>query len=137
MFDRILLPVDGSEHSKRAALMAAAVASKFGAEVIVFHAVEFKYTGVAAYALETWEEAQDLVDDVVRALKDEGISARPEVHEGAAGRAAPAILDLVKREGVDLIVMGSRGLTDLRGLLVGSTTHKILHLGGCPVLVVR
>jgi nucleotide-binding universal stress UspA family protein len=53
------------------------------------------------------------------------------------GRAARVILELASAEGADVIVLGSRGLSDLAGLVLGSVTHKVLHLAHCPVLVVR
>jgi nucleotide-binding universal stress UspA family protein len=53
------------------------------------------------------------------------------------GSTAPAILDAEKALGADLIVMGTRGLSDFAGLLLGSVAHKVIHHVQCPVLVVR
>ena len=66
---------------------------------------------------------------------------RGEGDGGGAGSlaslVAPEILAEAEESGASLIIMGSRGLSDLKGLLVGSTTHKVLHLGRLPVLIVR
>ncbi len=53
------------------------------------------------------------------------------------GDAAQRILQAAKDEGVDLIVMGSRGFSDLKGLLVGSVSHKVSHVAPCTVMTVR
>jgi len=53
------------------------------------------------------------------------------------GQAVPEILDLANKIHADLIVMGSRGLSDLKGLLMGSVSHRICQLAGCPCLTVR
>jgi len=58
-----------------------------------------------------------------------------------SGHVAREILDEAEDEAEDAhastIVMGTRGLSDLGGIVIGSTTHKVLHLGKIPVLVVR
>ena len=53
------------------------------------------------------------------------------------GQAARILLDIATEEDAGLVIMGSRGLGDLAGMLLGSTTHKLLHLTQIPVLVVR
>jgi nucleotide-binding universal stress UspA family protein len=136
MFERILVGVDGSEPSKRAAGVAADLARKLQTEVVVVHVKERDITWAGGVDLETPEEAQDLVDDTVRTLKDLGVSARGEVHSAVYGRAARVILEAANDSGTDVIVMGSRGLSDMAGLVMGSVTHKVLHLARCPVLVV-
>ncbi len=137
MIERILLAVDGSEYSERAIPVAAEMAKKFGSEVIVFHVRGTAVGRAVVYAPETVDEAAALVDRVAKWLKDEGVSARGEVVTSIHGREAREILETAKAEDADLIVMGSRGLGDLAGLLVGSVTHKVLHLTDRPVLVVR
>jgi nucleotide-binding universal stress UspA family protein len=53
------------------------------------------------------------------------------------GNATREILQLANEISADIIVMGSRGLSDFAGLVMGSVAHKVLHLARCPVLVVR
>jgi nucleotide-binding universal stress UspA family protein len=137
MFEHILLAIDGSEPARRATEVAADLARNVRAEVVVLHVKERDVTWAGGADLETPQEAHDLVEETVRMLKDRGLSARGEVHLSVYGRAARVILEAAGDAGADLIVMGSRGLSDLAGLVVGSVTHKVLHLAHCPVLVVR
>jgi nucleotide-binding universal stress UspA family protein len=137
MFEHILLAVDGSEPSRRATEVTADLARKVRAEVVVVHVKEREVTWEFTVELETSEEAQELVDGTVRTLKDAGVSARGELHNAVFGRAARVILETADAAGADLIVMGSRGLSDLAGLVMGSVTHKVLHVARCPVMVVR
>jgi nucleotide-binding universal stress UspA family protein len=137
MFEKILLAVDGSAPSDRATKAAADLALKLGSDVLVVNVRETETTWLGAQELEASPEAQDLVDETVAALKDQGIGARGEVQHSVYGRAARVILEMGSEEGADLIVLGSRGLSDLAGLVLGSVTHKVLHLAHCPVLVVR
>ncbi len=137
MFDKIVLAVDGSEPSNRAVAVAEDIAGKLGAEVIVVHVKEREPSRAGVFPLETSEEASDIVDQAVRQLKDAGVSARGELFGSIYGRAARVILEAADEQGAGLLIMGSRGLSDLAGLVLGSVTHKVLHLAHCPVLVVR
>jgi nucleotide-binding universal stress UspA family protein len=56
---------------------------------------------------------------------------------GLTGQTAKAIVDEARAFDADLIVMGSRGLSDFQALLVGSVAHKVLHYAHCAVLIVR
>jgi nucleotide-binding universal stress UspA family protein len=137
MFEKILLAVDGSAPSDRAVREAADLATRLGSEIVVVHVIETEHTWAGGVELDGPEEAYELVERTVRALKDEGIGARGEIQRSIYGRAARVILELASEEGASVIVLGSRGLSDLAGLVLGSVTHKILHLSHCPVLVVR
>ncbi len=137
MFDRILLAVDGSEHSRKAAEVAGDLGRTYHAEVVALHVREHELTWGTDVDLETPDEANDLVDGVVLRLKEEGTSARGEVRRAPLGSTPREILAVAEEEGVSLIVMGTRGLTEWGSLLMGSVAHKVLHLATCPVLVVR
>jgi nucleotide-binding universal stress UspA family protein len=136
MFERILLSLDGSEHARRAGDITADLAELAGASVTVVHIQQTP----TAWALDfdptiMWADSE-LVDDVVRDLKDRGIDARGEVRL-PQGSVAHEIINLAKEIDASLIVMGSRGLTDGEALFFGSMSHKVVHLATCPVLVVR
>ena len=67
---------------------------------------------------------------------------RPDEHDRFAesvisGKVAQEIMDVAASEDAGLIVMGSRGMSDWQGLLIGSVAHKIVHLSSVPVLIVR
>jgi nucleotide-binding universal stress UspA family protein len=137
MFERILLAVDGSEHSMKAVGVAGDLARRYGGEVIVLHVREHEITWGADIDIETADEARSLVDGVVRVLKDSGTNVRGEVVRVPLGQTPRAILDMATEEGSGLIVMGTRGLSDWGRLLMGSVAHKVVHLAEVPVLVVR
>lgn len=137
MFERILLAVDGSEHSDRAVRVAGDLARHYGGEVVVLHVREHEVTWGADIDVETADEARTLVDRVVRELKDAGTNVRGEVVRVPLGQTPRAILDMVREEDAGLIVMGTRGLSDWGRLLMGSVAHKVVHLAEVPVLVVR
>jgi nucleotide-binding universal stress UspA family protein len=136
MFERIVLATDGSAYSAKAIPMAAEIAGKFGSEVIVVHIVEH-WSGRPGMDIEPPEVASGIADGTARQLKDQGVSARPEIRRAGPGHAAREILNVAEAEGASLIVMGSRGLGDWSGLLLGSVAHKVLHLSRLPVLVAR
>ena len=138
MVTRILLAVDGSEPSARAIPFAGELARRFGAEIIVFHALE-EVSGHPADEVSEVRlaEATHLTERAVRWLKDEGVSARGETRPCYFGHVPREVLRVARNEDADLIVMGSRGLSSLRGLLLGSVAHKVLQLAEVPVLIVR
>jgi nucleotide-binding universal stress UspA family protein len=137
MFERILLAIDGSPEAERGIPIAQSLASVDHGEVIVFHVMEREVTLMGTFPLEYGKDATELVDGIVRRLKDSGVAARGDLQIGARGWAAHEIVEAAVREDVDLIIMGSRGLSKLSDLLLGGVTNKVLHLSDRPVLVVR
>jgi nucleotide-binding universal stress UspA family protein len=137
MFERILLAVDGSRNSAKAIPVAADLASRYGSDVLVFHVREHEVALGLDVDAETPDEAMNLVDGIVRELKDAGVSVRGEIVRVPLGQTPRAILDAARDENVSLIVMGTRGLSEWSRLLMGSVAHKVVHLAAIPVLVVR
>jgi nucleotide-binding universal stress UspA family protein len=70
-------------------------------------------------------------------LKAAQVKASGETRAGLSGEQAKAIVDEASRFDADLIIMGSRGLSDFQALLLGSVAHKVVHYAHCPVLIVR
>jgi nucleotide-binding universal stress UspA family protein len=137
MFKHILVAIDGSTYSQEALPTAIEVAQRFGSDVYVLHVSEHDRGRAAVFSVETPAEATRMVGDAVKTVRDAGIAAQGELRDAAAGRVAKAIVETVADKGIDLVVMGSRGLSDVQGLLLGSVTHKVMQLADVPVLVDR
>ena len=137
MFKHILVAIDGSTYSQQALPTAIEVSRKFGSDVIVLHVSEHDSGRAAAYSLETPADAARLVADAVKVIRDAGITANGELRDMAPGHVAKAIVETATAKNIDLIVMGSRGLSDVQGLLLGSVTHKVIQMAKIPVLVNR
>jgi nucleotide-binding universal stress UspA family protein len=137
VFDKVLLAVDGSAHACRAVPVAVDLAKKSGGEVVILHAREFRLAKGVAYTPEDSQEATTLVDRVRDQIAAAGVPVRGRVVTSHEGRAAQAILEAAEIEEADAIVMGSRGLSELAGLLLGSVAHKVIQLSHCPVVVAR
>ncbi len=138
MFDKLVVALDASEHAAPVLNAASELASKFGSTVLVLHVIEMGYPARAVGApLEAHDEAQKIVDDAVATLEAQGVTATGIVRASPHGRVAGVICDEARENGATAIVTGTRGLSDLEGILVGSTTHKLLHMTDLPVLVVH
>ena len=112
-YNRILLPVDGSEHSMHA----------------VAHAVSL----VPEEAVKN--DASLITQPVMDVIAKDNIACREKIVLHTS--TAEGIIETAEDMKCDLIVMGSRGRSDIEGLLLGSVTHKVLTLATVPVLVVR
>jgi nucleotide-binding universal stress UspA family protein len=139
MYDRILVAVDHSDISDRAVVAARDLSVLSKGEVWVLHLRERETApkvGVLAPA-ETTDDANAAVAAAVDVLAQAGVKAHGEIRNTIFGYAAREIINDAGEVNADVIVMGSRGRGDLAGLLLGSTTHKVVHLSDRPVLVVR
>ena len=137
MFNRILVAIDASQHSKRAVPTALEIAQKFRSEVFVLHVSEHDRGRSVVYADESAAEATRLVGDAVKVMREGGVGATGAVHDAAEGHVAKDIVQTADDLRSDLIVMGSRGLSDIQGILLGSVTHKVIQLAPVAVLVAR
>ncbi len=140
MFDKILLAVDGSDHALHAARIAAEMAR--GMKPKEFRIV-VSYDSIPVYLGEPnmqfaidnrKKDAEEILD---KAIKEVG--AIPcEIHtEMIEGDSATAIIDVATTRESNIIIMGSRGLGRLAGLVLGSTSQKVVAHAPCPVLIVR
>jgi nucleotide-binding universal stress UspA family protein len=141
MFDRILLPTDGSEGAERAAGHARTYARTFGATVHVVSVVDVRQYSSTSDELDDVgrkqrdrlrEEAEDAVATAEDALGDE-VAVVTDILQGIPHES---ILDYAADSDADLLVMGTHGRTGLQRLLVGSTTERVARLADRPVLTV-
>jgi len=150
MIERILVATDGSDHAAKAVEFAADLAVKYGAHLIVLHAVSDWGSGRVPDELAAYEKAEHMhvTERDIRVGIANEILHRAEAAaraEGADdldvmlvdGRASKAILETAKARNVDLIVLGSRGLGDAQSLLMGGVSHKVSHLAPCTCITVK
>lgn len=147
MYQRILVPTDGSALSKKAVRSAVELAATLGAEVVALHVVPRYPTsyfegGISVAPQEVsrierqWaENGQALADDVGKAAAKAGVAAKAVT--ARSDLVAEAILAAAKKHRCDLIVMASHGRKGLKRLLLGSETQHVLTHGNIPVLVLR
>lgn len=136
MFERILVATDSSEPSARAVEFAASLAGEHGSEIVVFHAVPRVVSRFGISDAEEPDAGRELVDGIVRDLKDRGLNARGEVVRVLEGHMSRGIVESAASADADVILMGTRGRSDFGGLFLGSVTHRVLHLAEKPVIVV-
>lgn len=143
---KVLIAVDGSPESVKAARLAIKIAKNEGAAVIAFHVLT-KHVYVAGYPTETAllsdsedyrKQAESYLANVWYLGRKAGIDVRKEVIERYVGFSISAVIvQFANLEGCDLIVMGTRGKSSLRKKLLGSAANGVVSNAHCPVLVVR
>lgn len=134
MIRKILLAVDATKPAREAEALAAELAARFSAEVIVLHVRQW-ILGPAGPFDEGRRRTAELVEDVAGRLREQGVRARPEIRSAYFARTARRIVEAAADDEADLIVVGSYGASGFRGTVLGGVTHKLLQLAHVPVLV--
>lgn len=138
---KILMPTDFSPTSERAFEYAAAMAQRFGAALHVIHVVAYPME-VAAWPDAYWVEItglrQRLREDAERQIgallgSVEGVAVTTEVLDGNPARM---IIEVARKRGCQLIVMGTHGHGGVAHLLLGSVAERVVRTAPCPVLTV-
>jgi nucleotide-binding universal stress UspA family protein len=144
---KILVPLDGSEWSFRAAKYAIKIAKLANTEIVCVHAVvslpSTAYANVHAgvliprYMEEAKKEAQKWYDEVSAIAKKAGVVRLSAETILDAFSVADAIITYAERSNVDLIVIGTKGRTGLKKFVLGSVASGVISHAKSPVLVVR
>ncbi len=140
---RILVPIDFSSHSVRALRHALAVADMFGASLTLLHAVENRlHPAFYGVALQSAYDADPFLDDksiaqMKKVLAEAGGDEDAAEFVVRAGVAPGVILDVAREHEVDLIVMGTHGLTGMERFFMGSVAEKVLRNAPCPVFTLK
>lgn len=153
MFSKILVPLDGSDHSFKALEAALEIADRFGSEVTLIHVTQLSLIPIITpetpfitstpivnpsdfVKLREVESrvAEEILDRGESMAREKGICVRKVRREG---HAVQEIVREAKEGNYDLIVMGRKGVSGIKELLLGSVTDGVVRHAPCSVLVVR
>ncbi len=137
-FSKIMVATDGSANADAAVASAADLAEKVGArEVLLIHVCPGCTADIDVRDANR-EEAEDLIKQKAKLFRESGAHVRTLVEiDYPPESVGAAILDAAMREKPDLIVLGSRGLSGIKGMLLGSVSNKVVQNARCPVLVIK
>jgi nucleotide-binding universal stress UspA family protein len=139
MFKKVVWATDGSEAADEALPLARALVTDGDGQLVVVHCVELTLPGKAAGRYPIHADEEDLKAKIVRQVAEldaGGVPTTLQTTRAPVGKTAQAIAEITRDQGGDVIVVGTAGHTALGGLLVGSVTQQLLHIGPCPVLAV-
>lgn len=147
---KILVPIDGSEHSDRALEFALDIADKYSAKVSLLSVAQpvvlagipyltqpvLPPTSTARYIDEMEAVHKKILSEALKKAKE----SKPDLtitKKLANGRPADKIIEIAKDENFDLIVIGSRGLGGIKEFFLGSVSDRVADEAPCPVLIVK
>lgn len=139
-FKRIIVPVDGSKLSKKAAKVGCFLAKNTKKDLILFHVNEIPAT-ILPPGQETYmpnfdeiieKNGREILNGIKKECDDKSINIKTEMTKGIPYRE---IIDFTNND--DLIVMGSKGHSTFERVLVGSVSEKVLHHSECSVMIIR
>jgi nucleotide-binding universal stress UspA family protein len=145
MYQRILVPVDGSDTAKRGLQEAILLSKALGAQMRLVHIVDDSAlalnpeTGIAAAPLvaDFAEGGKEILMEARTMAAAQGVDAETVLHENFTGRVADLIVDEARKWRADLIVMGTHASGGIRHAVMGSDAETVLHGAEVPVLLVR
>jgi len=145
-FERILVAIDGSEDSTKAVKAACAIAKCLGSKLTLLHVYSvpvYSYGGpgglpqvsIQSLAATAKEKAVAVVNEGVKMAESEGVEVTGEAQESTS--VVEAIVDTASKEKSQLVVIGTRGMTGFKKMLLGSVSNGVVNHSPCPVMVVR
>ncbi len=140
MYTKILLATDGSENARRAAAEAAGLARELSSHVILVYINNsppsqsrlVKANFDVHSILE--EDAKSEIKNTLEFYEKDGL---PYTLKVAIGDPAAEIIEIAAKEKADLIIIGSRGLGAIQGVVMGSVSRKVAQHATCPVMIVK
>ena len=147
MFSRILVPFDGSAHSMKAVETAIELARTFDSDLTFLHVTTklnlpdqlkdyIRGEQLAGHDLLAIDEAtKRIIADISVRAEAEGVKKVHTIFR--EGKPARTIVAYARSAGIEAIVMGSRGLSELESALLGSVSHKVASLADCTVMIVK
>ncbi len=142
VFKNIILAYDGSDNAKRALDIAIDLAKKYESKLIIIEVIDtaiLSGMGLAPVPSEVIQQIYDKANNDVKEAKDKALNSGVKDVETVTVEGDPAstILDIAGKSGADLIVTGSRGLSTIKRIFLGSVSSRIVHEAKIPVLVVK
>lgn len=138
MFKKILLAVDGSEHSKKATEYSIALAQNFGGTIDAVYVVDGETAKKdvlhASNKLEIERKRKEKIKPIREMLDASKTIFGTHVLHGDPG---PTIVEFANDREFDCVVIGSRGLNPLQSFILGSVSHKVAKRANCPVLIIK
>jgi nucleotide-binding universal stress UspA family protein len=142
-FERILAPVDFSDHSKKSLSYAKVMAESYGAKLQILHVIEENihpafYASGKSSIFELIPNIKEKSEQALKQLLADagGPKVDAEVHV-VEGRATQEIVKFAEKYGSDLIVIATHGLTGIEHLLLGSVAEKVVRMSSSPVFTVK
>ena len=145
MYKKILVPLDGSKRAEAILPHVEELAHNFEAQIVFLHVIEshfvftsphfFNFYDIEEISLEAnTKQAKSYLAGLVGEFREKGIKAKALVEDG---QVTHTIINIAKREEIDLIAMASHGRTGLSRVFYGSVAASLLHLVDRPLLLIR
>ncbi len=153
LFSKILVPVDGSENSIQAAKYAIDMGSRYNSQVvlinIIYSPLNTEISNLSGLTTPTQiehivekakNEAEKYIEKIIQDYKNningDDVNIKKEILTTSIS-VYSTILEYAENEKIDLIVMGSRGITGLKKILLGSTSSGVVTYAHCPVMIIK
>jgi len=137
---KILLPVDGSDYMKKEVEWTCSFAKTFSAEVTILHVVAMPISsdigGIPAASKQLEEAGTRILEDAKQMAEAYGLKPKVEM-DFSVGNPGMRIVKKAETEGTDLIIIGAKGKSRLREILMGSVANTVVNNAPCLVLVVH
>jgi nucleotide-binding universal stress UspA family protein len=145
MYQKILVPLDGSPTAARGFEEAVALARVTGARLRLLHVVDTYPVALEMATAATWQQVvegmkaagQTILDQARRTAESHGLTAEVQLIEAQTARVADVVVEDARTTGCDLIVMGTHGRRGFAHVVLGSDAERVVRDSEGPVLLVR
>jgi len=141
-FQKILIATDGSENAAIAVSYGVIIARAMGAEVHILYVISTEHAVTTRTVMGWTDSFEKYLEEIGKEAlvyatgvgEKEGVKVESFFRKG---RPAEEILEYAEENNIDLIIMGTQGLTGIKKFLIGSVTEKVLRHSKVPVMIVR